>query len=110
MVQSDMFRLVDQTIVNVLKRPRFGISVKDPHTQTEMQTQRKFEKDGFVYNLSCSSSKSHSFIVVTTTGWEGPGVFYSLTVKHSKMPNLRRVGATIANKAKMRLFHSVTTE
>lgn len=102
-------RLIFNTILGVLKRPRFGINVGgvtvDPNG-TKFQCQ--IDKDGFFYlYMVYAGRNSTSVSVQAIEEYAKFGVFFTKTVKHNKLPNLRTLGTTIGNKVKMRVIHSV---
>ena len=94
---------VFDAVTKVLLRPRFGIEVIDAG---EEWRPLKFKKDDFVYVMIVGASKSGTFLTVHTSNMEDEPFF--MAKWKGDVPNLRKIGVTLANKVKLRQFHFVS--
>ena len=97
---------VTTSILSVLQRPRFGIEVT-PDGKFHI-----LEKDGFKYRLIVQSSNEKTSIHLAALDQKSPPFppFFYESVENDKLPNLRKLGTTMANKLKFRAFHYVMSE
>jgi hypothetical protein len=106
---------IADTIVRVLTRRRFGIDVQEAHLGPWI-ARYHVHKDGMHYQLMVHLGETSTGItMVSVSEGQAPEsssvdpntFFFHKNVKHNKMPNIRCIGTTIANKIKMRPLHDV---
>lgn len=90
------------TLESVFSRPRFGLSVrqelvKSGSTVKALEIATKF---GDHFRLTCQSGRYTGWITVIRKlkDWPFNTHFYYFKFETAKMPNLRKIGVTIANK------------
>jgi hypothetical protein len=108
--------MIENSIVSVLSRPRFNIRVGSPvfSRSGPMISRRILEKDDYQYNIQFARTKNQTSVMVKRVEVEGVDwnnvVFYCISIKHHELPNIRKIGVTIANKIKMRVVHDVMSD
>lgn len=106
---SSVNSVITDTIVRVLNRPRFGITVLDSRkvevaSRTHFRTETNFTRDGYHYTMTIDTFMKSTNLIVRI----GNDTFFTKMFKNDKLPVLRLVGVTLANKAKMRIFHDIS--
>lgn len=99
---------IRSTILGVLRRPRFGITVSEPFLDRYQHDTWSLVQNGYEYNLKFLVNHHRTSVSVMASPTAHKEFFFYRSVDHRKMPNLRLVGLTIANKIKMRVFHDIS--
>jgi len=101
-------RTIQFTILSVLRRPRFEIAVSEPFIDQYHNQTWNLVNNGYEYNLKFLANYRKTSVNVTSSPTEPRGFFFYCSVDHRKMPNLRSIGLSLANKMKMRMFHDIS--
>ena len=93
-----------ETVISVLNRPRFKTTVFP-----EFQPGRfKVEAFGFNYEVIIFGTKTKTSVFVSRdSAGELRSCFFMVSFYHNMVPNLRKIGITLANKIKMRPIYEV---
>lgn len=100
---------IRSTILGVLLRPRFGITVSKPFVDRYQHDTWSLVQNGYEYNLKFLANHHKTSVSVVASPTAHKEFFFYRSIDHRKMINLRLVGLTIANKMKMRVFHDISS-
>lgn len=124
--QIEVAKTVERTIASVLSRPRFkievGEAVLEPGSESQYTLQgsgspgtlkRFVTKDGFSYVIRVYPGRKTTVITVMSLDQDkkrGSSIFFSKTIQNNDLPNLRKLGTTLANKIRMRVVYEVMAD